>query len=75
MKTAMQELVKVLDDYLKLEFSPLTLQAIKIIKEIAEDKLITERRQIENAYNNAKDYSTDNCDGSKYYFMNYITND
>lgn len=36
---------------------------------------ISERIAIENAYNDAKNFPDNNCDGSKYYFMNYITND
>lgn len=34
-----------------------------------------ERAAIENAYNDAKNFPDINCDGPKYYFMNYITND
>ena len=34
-----------------------------------------ERMIIENAYNNAKVYPSPDCDGDKYYFMTYITND
>jgi hypothetical protein len=34
-----------------------------------------ERMTIENAYNSAKVYPSADSDGSKYYFMNYITND
>jgi hypothetical protein len=34
-----------------------------------------ERQTIESAYDSAKNYPSNDCDGSKYYFMNYITND
>lgn len=34
-----------------------------------------ERSVIENAYNDAKNFPSTDCDGNKYYFMNFITND
>jgi hypothetical protein len=34
-----------------------------------------ERQTIESAYDSAKNYPSNDCDGSKYYFMKYITND
>jgi hypothetical protein len=34
-----------------------------------------ERMTIEIAYDSAKVYPSADCTGSKYYFMNYITND
>lgn len=73
--TAMQDLIDDLNRYTNADISPLGLNMIRIIKERAEEKLLTERKQIEDAYNNAKNYPSNDCDGSKYYFMNYITND
>ena len=73
--TAMQDLIDDLEGYLKLELSPLGLNMITIIKQRAKSKLLMERMQIEAAYNDAKNYPSNDCNGSKYYFMNYITND
>lgn len=73
--TAMQDLIDDLNRYNNADISPLGLNMIRIIKERAEEKLLIERQQIEAAYNNAKNYPSNDCDGSKYYFMNYITND
>ena len=73
--TAMQDLIDDLEGYLKLELSPLGLNMITIIKQRAKSKLLMERQQIESAYNDAKNYPSNDCDGSKYYFMKYITND
>lgn len=75
MKTAMQDLIDDLNGYLNVDISPLGLNMIRIIKERAEGKLIKERNQIEDSYNNAKNYPSNDCDGCKYYFMTYITND
>lgn len=71
----MQDLIDDLDRYLKLDIPPLALNMIQLIKERAESKLLVERKQIESAYDSAKNYPNPDCDGSKYYFMNYITND
>jgi hypothetical protein len=73
--TAMQDLIDDFDRYLKLDLSPQALNMIQLIKERAVSKLLVERNQIEDAYNSAKNYPNADCDGSKYYFMNYITND
>lgn len=43
--------------------------------ELAKRYEIIERQTIESAYDNAKNYPSADCDGSKYYFMNYVTND
>ena len=75
MKTQLQELIDDLNGYQTLDISDLGLNMVKIIKERAESKLLMERHQIEDAYNNAKNYPNNDCDGSKYYFMKYITND
>ena len=75
MKTAMQHLIDELKSNLKLDISSQAKTVIDIIIERAEGKLIKERNQIEDAYNNAKTYPSSDCDGCKYYFMNYTTND
>jgi len=71
--TAMQDLIDDLNRYTNTDISPLGLNMVKIIKERAEEKLLMERKQIEQAYDSAK--NDPDTDGSKYYFMNYITND
>ena len=75
MKTTMEDLIDDLNRYMNTDISPLGLNMIKLIKERAVSKLLMERQQIESAYNDAKNYPSNNCDGSKYYFMTYITND
>ena len=75
MKTTMEDLIDDLNRYMNTDISPLGLNMIKLIKERAVSKLLMERQQIESAYNDAKNYPSNDCDGSKYYFMNYITND
>jgi len=73
--TAMQDLIDDLDRYLKLDIPPLALNMIQLIKERAESKLLVERKQIEAAYDSSKNYPNADCDGDKYYFMKYISND
>ena len=73
MRTAMQDLIEDLEGYLELDLSPLGLNMVRIIKERAISKLLIERKQIENAYDDGKNYP--DVDGSKYYFINYKTND
>jgi hypothetical protein len=75
MKTAMQHLIDELKSNLKLDISSQAKTVIEVIIERAEGNLIKERNQIEDAYNNAKTYPSPDCDGDKYYFMTYITND
>jgi hypothetical protein len=75
MKTAMQHLIDELKSNLKLDISSQAKTVIEVIIERAEGNLIKERNQIEGAYNNAKAYPSPDCDGDKYYFMTYITND
>jgi hypothetical protein len=87
-KTAMQLLLKQIKNELaqinkNIELgteNPETGKTIYSILEvykirIERDFLNKERNQIESAYNNAKNYPDPNCDGGKYYFMNYISND
>jgi hypothetical protein len=71
--TAMQDLIDDFNRYLKLDLSPEALNMIQLIKDRAVSKLLMERKQIESAYDSAK--NEPDTDGSKYYFMNYITND
>ena len=40
-----------------------------------KERLKEERSDIERAYNAGKSHTSKDCDSSKYYFMNYITND
>lgn len=71
--TAMQDLIDDFNRYLKLDLSSEALNMVQLIKERAEKKLLMEREQIESAYNSAKNEPDE--DGSKYYFLNYISND
>ena len=75
MKTAMEHLIDELKSNLKLNISSHAKTIIEIVIERAEGNLMKERNQIEAAYDSAKNYPNADCDGSKYYFMNYITND
>lgn len=75
MKTTMEDLIDDLNRYMNTDISDLGLNMVRLIKERAVSKLLMERQQIEAAYNDAKNYPSNDCDGSKYYFMNYITND
>ena len=75
MKTAMQHLIDELKSNLKLDISSEAKTVIEIIIERAKGNLIKERNQIEDSYNNAKSYPSSDCDGCKYYFMTFITND
>ena len=43
--------------------------------DLAKKLKLEERTQIESAYDSGKYYPYNDSDGSKYYFMNYITND
>ncbi len=54
---------------------PMDLDWPRMIEAKILELQISERIAIENAYNDAKNFPDNNCDGSKYYFMNYITND
>ena len=71
MTTALTRLIKDLE-VLKTQTFTVTPETVI---EMAKNYLGVERGAIEQAYNDAKNYPSDNCDGSKYYFMNYITND
>ena len=71
MTTALKRLIKDLE-VLKTETFTVTPETVI---EMAKNYLRFERGSIEQAYDDAKNYPSDNCNGSKYYFMNYITND
>lgn len=71
MTTALTRLIKDLE-VLKTETFTV---APETVIEMAKNYLGFERGSIEQAYDDAKNYPSDNCNGSKYYFMNYITND
>lgn len=71
MTTALTRLIKDLE-VLKTETFNVTPETVI---EMAKNYLGVERGTIEHAYDDAKNYPSDNCNGSKYYFMNYITND
>lgn len=67
MQSAMQELVDYLFDN---NFKINTDLLIKI-----NESLNKEKKQIEAAWENGKNYPYSDCDGKKYYFMKYISND
>ena len=71
MTTALTRLIKDLE---VLQTQTFTVTP-EIVIEMAKNYLGVERGTIEQAYYDAKNYPSDNCDGSKYYFMNYISND
>jgi hypothetical protein len=69
MKTAMQEIIEAW-------YSPDKIDNFDAWLGNNETRLLEkERNQIEGAYNSAKNYPDLNCDGKKYYFMNYVSND
>jgi len=71
MTTALTRLIKDLE---LLQTQTFTVTPETVI-EMANNYLGVERGAIEQAYDDAKNYPSDNCNGSKYYFMNYINND
>jgi hypothetical protein len=77
-KTPMNQLIAELQK--QIEVNSLVNTAImhyglRSALELAKRYEIIERQTIESAYDNAKNYPSADCDGSKYYFMNYVTND
>ena len=79
-KTAMNQLIAELQERIERDSLVNTAilhyglrQALDLIKKLELEK--QERSQIESAYDNAKNYPSSDTDGSKYYFMNYISND
>jgi hypothetical protein len=75
-KTAINELVDLLNKEIKkVSLGGITYYGLLQAKKIAEAILNDERKQIESAYDNSKNYPSADTDGSKYYFMTYINND
>jgi hypothetical protein len=68
-KTAMQIL---LDHFEKSD--ALVVTNHRLI-EVIKNHIQLESCQIANAYDSAKNYPSNDCDGNKYYFMTYISND
>jgi hypothetical protein len=68
-KTAMQIL---LDHFEKSD--ALVVTNHRLI-EVIKNHIQLESYQIANAYDSAKNYPSNDCDGNKYYFMTYISND
>lgn len=68
-KTAMQKLLEHFENSNALMVT--TDRLIDVIK----NHMVLESQQIANAYDNAKKYPSIDCDGNKYFFMNYIDND
>lgn len=83
MKTSMQELIDRLEEHLVQSAKGQLLTkrggdyriGLRKAIDFANESLEKERNQIEGAYNSAKNYPDSNCDGKKYYFMNYVSND
>lgn len=74
--TTMQKLI----NQLETEIRKCTLGGIQYYgllraKEMAMAMQQEVRQEITMAYDDAKNYPDKNCDGDKYYFMNYISND
>ena len=75
-KTAINELVDLLNKEIKkVSLGGITYYGLLQAKKLAEAMLDDERKQIESAYDNAKNYPNADTNGSKYYFMTYINND
>jgi hypothetical protein len=78
MKTPIKLLIEDLQRKIKINTlinNPTLQYDLESYLEVVKEYESIERIIIENAYNNAKTYPSADCDGSKYYFMNYITND
>lgn len=75
-QTAMNQLIAELNKEIKkVSLGGITYYGLMQSLEIAKRLSGEERSQIESAYDNAKNYPSDDCNGSKYYFMTYIDND
>ena len=75
-QTTLQKLSTQLDNEIKRNtLGGIQYYGLLQAKQLATNLLTESRLEIEEAYNNAKNYPSTDCDGSKYYFMNYITND
>lgn len=69
MPTAMQKLAEHYKNTNALIITP------ERLLEVINEYIKLERQQIEAAYDSGKYYPYNDCDGNKYYFINYITND
>lgn len=73
-QTTLQKLIAQLDKEIKRNtLGGIQYYGLLQAKELATDLLIESRLEIENAFDSAKNDTY--TDGSKYYFMNYISND
>ena len=73
-QTSLQKLIAQLENEIKRNtLGGIQYYGLLQAKELATNLLIENRLEIEAAYDSAKNYP--DADGSKYYFMNYITND
>jgi hypothetical protein len=78
MKTPIKLLIEDLQRQIKINTltnDPTLRYDLESFLDVVKEYESIERMIIENAYNNAKLYPSPDCDGDKYYFMNYITND
>ncbi len=75
MKTAMQELINTFHLYQNSGCSQEEQELLSFYIKCAKNLLEKERKQIESSWENGRNYPYNDCDGSKYYFMNYISND
>ncbi len=74
--TTMQKLINQLDAEIKRNtLGGIQYYGLLRAKQMAMEMQQEVRSEIETAYNDAKNYPDPNCDGDKYYFMNYISND
>ena len=75
-QTAMNQLIAELNKEIKkVSLGGITYYGLLQAKELAESMITKERKEIESAYDDAKNYPSNDCNGSKYYFMTYIDND
>jgi len=75
-QTAINQLIAELNKEIKkVSLGGITYYGLLQAKELAESMITKERKEIESAYDNAKNYPSADTDGSKYYFMTYINND
>lgn len=73
-QTTLQKLISQLDKEIKRNtLGGIQYYGLLQAKELATNLITENRLEIEQAYDSAKNYP--DADGSKYYFMNYISND
>jgi len=74
--TTIQKLINQIESELKkVSLGGIKYYGLMKALQMAEELKAEARTEIVNAYNSAKNYPDPNCDGDKYYFMTYITND